>query len=159
MINSAEFVLNKFNDEYLASLQDAYNLLALGMRVTTKTALLPVRFLYTLATQRIGRNDTAESWYQQQGGAATELAHAAVGWRHHGINDPDRAEALLSAPWCRCTWSSSTPTSMPRQRSADRTLPKTCSSVGNTSWQPRDQWLANHSLLRTHQNGSAMTRL
>ncbi|MVU80966.1 hypothetical protein GPX89_27415 [Nocardia sp. ET3-3] len=88
---SAEFALGKIDAAYRAELGDPAGLIAAGPRAVTKTTLFPVRFLYTLGTGRIGRNEDAIDWYR---GAAEPLVRAAGRWRHDGV-DP-AAEALLT---------------------------------------------------------------
>lgn len=95
VINGAEFAVSKFDDAYFADVQDPARLLAQGARATTKAVLFPPRFLYTLNTHRIGRNDDAVAWYSTTG-KAPALALAALTWRHHGIQNIAQAATLAA---------------------------------------------------------------
>lgn len=95
VINGAEFAVGKFDAQYLAVVRNPGRLLAEGVRATTKVVLFPVRFMYTLSTERIGRNDEAAAWYSRTG-AAPALAQAALMWRRQGIDNPGHAQLLLS---------------------------------------------------------------
>lgn len=89
----AEFALARFDDAHRHDLRDPGRLLARGVRPVTKAVLFPVRFLYTLHTHRIGRNEDAAAWYD---GPARPLVAAAHRWRTAGIPDPGAALALLT---------------------------------------------------------------
>lgn len=91
---TAEFALQKFDDTYLAGLEDAAQLVDRGARPTTKAVLFPVRFLYTLHTGRIGRNEDAARWFPAHHRHG-ELVTAAMSWREHGVTDPTAARDLL----------------------------------------------------------------
>ncbi|TCK24278.1 hypothetical protein EV378_0050 [Pseudonocardia endophytica] len=90
----AEFACEKFDDAYLARLRRADLLVREGPRPVTKAVLFPIRFLYTLATGRIGRNDDAAAWYADHG-AHPALAREATRWRTAGIDDGSAAAELL----------------------------------------------------------------
>lgn len=92
---AAEFALVKFDDAYLARLRDPATLVASGARPVTKAVLFPVRFLYTLATGHIGRNDDAAAWYPTRHPHAV-LATAAATWRTEGLTEPAEARDLLA---------------------------------------------------------------
>ena len=92
---AAEFALAKFDDDHLARLRDPAALVADGARPVTKAVLFPVRFLYTLATGRIGRNDDAAAWYPTWHPHA-ELVAAAATWRTAGLTEPAVARDLLA---------------------------------------------------------------
>lgn len=96
ILQAAEFALAKFDDAYLAGLRDPGTLVAGGARPVTKAVLFPVRFLYTLATGRIGRNADAATWYSTHHRHA-ELVAAAATWRTEGLTDPAAARRLLSS--------------------------------------------------------------
>jgi hypothetical protein len=91
---TAEFAVAGFDAEYLRRLRDPGALLASGVRPVTKAVLFPVRFLYTLRTGRIGRNDDAAGWYAGHC-SCRSLVDAAMSWRRGGIADHGRAERLL----------------------------------------------------------------
>lgn len=91
---TAEFALQKFDDTYLAGLDDTAQLVDAGARPTTKAVLFPVRFLYTLHTGRIGRNEDAAGWFPVHYPHG-ELITAAMSWREHGVTDPTSAQGLL----------------------------------------------------------------
>jgi len=97
VLMSAEHMLGKFTDEYLEQLADADALLADGVRAATKAILFPVRFLYTLATGRIGLNDASARWYAAQGLPGAALALKALEWRNDGIANVDEAVQSLDA--------------------------------------------------------------
>ncbi|WP_219413982.1 hypothetical protein [Pseudonocardia nigra] len=92
---AAEFALWKFDDRYIARLGAPADLVAEGARSVTKAVLFPVRFLYTLATRRIGRNEAAARWFvaEREHG---DLPEAALVWRRDGISEACEAEALLA---------------------------------------------------------------
>ena len=92
---AAEFALAKFDRGYLAGLRRPAELVAAGARPVTKAVLFPVRFLYTLDTGRIGRNEAAAAWYPGRHPHA-ELVTAALAWRTSGITDPPAARDLLA---------------------------------------------------------------
>jgi len=94
LIEGAQFACTKFDDRYLAALQRTKDLVAGGPRPTTKAVLFPIRFLYTLASGQIGRNDHAVGWYVEHG-AHPRVAQAAMLWRHEGIVDLDEAVGIL----------------------------------------------------------------
>lgn len=96
ILHAAEFALTKFDDAYLAGLRDPGTLVAGGARPVTKAVLFPVRFLYTLATGRIGRNADAATWYSTRH-AHAELVVAAATWRTAGLPDLVVARGLLSS--------------------------------------------------------------
>jgi hypothetical protein len=96
IVEVAQFACARFDDAYLARLHHPHRLVAEGTRTTTKAVLFPVRFLYTLATGRIGHNARAAAWYQGQG-AHPGLAEAVIRWREHGLTDPAAATTLLEA--------------------------------------------------------------
>ncbi|MFF2554215.1 hypothetical protein ACFVUS_24665 [Nocardia sp. NPDC058058] len=91
LTNSVEFALAKIDRTYCAELHDPARLITEGVRVVTKRVLFPVRFLYTLDTSRIGRNEDAIDWYR---GRHHRLVRAAGQWRYGGLDAT--AEALLS---------------------------------------------------------------
>lgn len=92
----AAFACHKFDDAFLADLREPGKLVAAGPRATTKAVLFPVRFLYTLASGRIGHNGHAAQWYSQDG-AHPALVEAAMGWRTDGMPDTAGAEKLLTS--------------------------------------------------------------
>lgn len=91
---TAEFMLATFDDAYLAGLADPEALVARGARPVTKAVLFPVRFLHTLSTGGLGRNDAAARWFvtRHPHGA---LVDAALRWREDGVTDPEAARTLL----------------------------------------------------------------
>ncbi|MGS2808443.1 hypothetical protein [Nocardia sp. MW-W600-9] len=91
IIDSAEFALSKIDEGYRADLHHPSRLVIAGARAVTKTTLFPVRFLYTLATSRIGRNQDAIEWYR---GPSHQLVQAAARWRYEGLDTT--ADALLA---------------------------------------------------------------
>ncbi|MCE3552952.1 hypothetical protein LWC33_15995 [Pseudonocardia sp. RS11V-5] len=91
VVEAARFAVEKFDDAYLAGLHRPEDLVAAGPRAASKAALFPIRFLYTLASGRMGHNDAAATWYGHEG-AHAPLAHAAMRWRESGIDD--RAAAV-----------------------------------------------------------------
>ena len=97
LLMSADHILNKFTDEYLAGLSDSDELVAGGARTATKAILFPVRFMYTLATGRIGLNDASARWYAAQELPGSGLAAKALEWRIDGIGDVDGAIQSLEA--------------------------------------------------------------
>lgn len=67
-----------------------------GVRRVTKLVLFPVRFLYTVATGRVGTNDAAVARYLEDDQApSTTLVAAARKWRTAPPADPSVASALL----------------------------------------------------------------
>ncbi|BBG03583.1 MULTISPECIES: hypothetical protein [Pseudonocardia] len=95
VLRAAEFALTTFDDAYRARLRDPDDLVAGGARPVTKAVLFPVRFLYTLATGRLGHNTDAAAWYSGHHEHA-DLAAAAATWRTTGLTDPEAARRLLS---------------------------------------------------------------
>ncbi len=95
VVQAAEFALWKFDAPYLARLHRPAELAAEDARPVTKAVLFPVRFLYTLATGRIGHNEAAARWFvvERKHG---DLPEAAMAWRQQGIRDDAAAEALLA---------------------------------------------------------------
>ncbi|OLL71813.1 hypothetical protein Ae168Ps1_0187 [Pseudonocardia sp. Ae168_Ps1] len=91
---SAEFLAGRADDAWLAGIADPAGLLDGGARAVTKAVLFPVRFLHTLRTGDIGRNDAAVASYD---GPHTALATAALHWRDGGLPDADVALGLLTA--------------------------------------------------------------
>jgi hypothetical protein len=91
---AAVFATVRFDRAYLRGLCDAGRLLAQGVRPVTKTVLFPVRFLHTVESGRIGRNDEAVGSYR---GPSAPLVQAALDWRTTGITDVGGARALLEA--------------------------------------------------------------
>ena len=93
---AAEFAVERFDDRYVVKLEHPELLVDEGPRSVTKAVLFPVRFLYTLATGHIGRNDDASDWFgrHHHGG---ELVTAAMAWRAGGIADPAEARRLMAA--------------------------------------------------------------
>ena len=94
VVDGARFACAKFDDQYLADLHRPELIAAEGPRAATKAALFPIRFLYTLDSGLIGKNDAAAHWYQRTG-AHPALAEAAMTWRENGITDPETATRLL----------------------------------------------------------------
>lgn len=97
VVMSADHILGKFTDAYLARLRDTLALLAGGPRAVTKAILFPVRFAYTLRTGRIGLNDDSARWYAAEGLPGSALALKALQWRSEGIADAAQAGQLLDA--------------------------------------------------------------
>jgi len=97
VLMSADHLLNKFTDEYLERLSDSEELVAGGARAASKAILFPVRFIYTLATGRIGLNDSSARWYAAQELPGSALALTALQWRNDGIADADAAIQSLDA--------------------------------------------------------------
>lgn len=95
VIDAAHFVCTKFDDGYLASLTRPDELVAAGARAASKAALFPIRFMYTLASGRIGHNPDAARWYREHGGQPA-LADAAMQWRTEGIGDQTTATQVLA---------------------------------------------------------------
>jgi len=91
---AAEFALARFDERYLADLRAPSRLVAAGARAVTKAALFPIRFLFTLSTGMIGRNDAAAEWAVRDGRYA-ELAQGALRWRAEGLRDPLKATEIL----------------------------------------------------------------
>ncbi len=91
VIDSAQFALGRIDESYRADLHDPSRLVTAGARAVTKATLFPVRFLYTLDTGRIGRNDDAIEWYR---GPHGPLVQAAGRWRYQGLDGA--AETLLT---------------------------------------------------------------
>jgi len=85
VVNAAEFACWWFDDARLALLRRPGHLLGGGPRPVTKAALFPMRFLYTLATGRIGLNGDAAARYAEHG-RHPELADAAMRWREYGLD-------------------------------------------------------------------------
>ncbi len=90
---SAEFLVERVDDAWLAGVADPAALLARGPRAVTKTVLFPVRFLHTLVTGEIGRNDAAVASYD---GAHRDLAAAALRWRDGALGERVAAWTLLT---------------------------------------------------------------
>lgn len=90
---SADFLVERVDDAWLAGIADPAALLARGPRAVTKTVLFPVRFLHTLTTGEIGRNDAAVASY---GGEHGDLATAALRWRGGTLGDRVAAWSLLT---------------------------------------------------------------
>ncbi|WP_269858390.1 hypothetical protein [Streptomyces sp. RPT161] len=64
----------------------------------TKIVLLPVRFLYTSATGRVGSTDEAADRYlAERKPVAAELVRTTMRWRHGHPFDREQATALLNA--------------------------------------------------------------
>lgn len=97
LLMSAEHMLNKFTDGYLEQLTDTDTLVADGVRAATKAILFPVRFVYTLATGRIGLNDASARWYAAEDLPGGALALKALEWRNNGIANADEAVQSLEA--------------------------------------------------------------
>ena len=97
VVMSADHILAKFTDSYLERLRDTEALLAGGPRTVTKAILFPVRFMYTLATGRIGLNDSSARWYAAEGLPGGALATNALRWRGAGIEDDELAAQMLEA--------------------------------------------------------------
>lgn len=93
---TAEFALEKFDALYKGNLKDPERLVAAGPRAATKAALFPIRFLYTLETGHVGRNDAAADWFARSSDHA-ELAREAMQWRSRGIEDVAAAVDVLGA--------------------------------------------------------------
>lgn len=74
--------------------RDPAALVRSGPRPVTKTVLFPVRFLHTLRTGEIGRNEAAVASYA---GEHRSLAEAALAWRTGGLADPVAAVDLVGA--------------------------------------------------------------
>jgi hypothetical protein len=97
-LNSAAFALASFGDDgFQRKLHDPNELARQGARAVTKAVLFPVRFLYTAATGRLGRNDDAIAWYAEAERPRTshDLVIQAARWRADGIDDTAAAAALL----------------------------------------------------------------
>lgn len=94
---SAAFLAERVDGEWLAGIADPAALLRGGARTVTKTVLFPVRFLHTVRTGEIGRNDDAVAAYAQAGGPHAELATAALDWRRGSVRDRGAASELLTA--------------------------------------------------------------
>jgi hypothetical protein len=97
VVMSADHMLDKFTDDYLARLLDTHALVAGGPRAVTKAILFPVRFMYTLRTARIGLNNDAARWYAAEGLPGRALALKALEWRNDGIAHADFVRQLLEA--------------------------------------------------------------
>lgn len=91
---AAEFALARFDGRYVSDLQVPARLVSAGPRPVTKAALFPIRFLFTLTTGMIGRNDAAAAWAIREDRHA-ELARHALRWRDDGIQDALRAAEVL----------------------------------------------------------------
>jgi hypothetical protein len=89
----APFARDRFRWRLPGPMRPPAALVADGRRTTTKAVLLAVRFRYPLATQVIGLNSAAASWYREDG-AHREITRAAVGWCEDGSADPVTATAL-----------------------------------------------------------------
>lgn len=85
VLDGARFAADRFVAGYLDDLRHPGRLLARGVRPVTKAVLFPVRFGYTLASGRIGRNDAAVDWYVGGAGAHAPLVAAAFDWRRDGL--------------------------------------------------------------------------
>lgn len=96
VVEAAQFAVERFDPAYLAALHRPEEQVAAGPRAASKAALFPIRFLYTLASGRMGHNVAAATWYRQQG-AHAPLAHAAMRWRESGIDDAAAAVRDLRA--------------------------------------------------------------
>jgi hypothetical protein len=94
---SADLILSKFTEDYLAALGDTEALVARGPHPVTKTILFPVRFMYTLGTGGIGLNEDSARWYAAEGLPGSALALKALEWRNDGIDDTDLAVQMLDA--------------------------------------------------------------
>ena len=97
VLMSADFILSKFTEHYLARLRDAEGVVAGGPHAVTKAVLFPVRFMYTLRTGRIGLNDGSARWYAAEGLPGSALALNALKCRNDGIGDVDRAAQRIEA--------------------------------------------------------------
>jgi len=76
-------------------LRDHELLACRGVRRVTKLVLLPVRFLYTAMTGRVGTNDAAVDHYlERRIGPSADLVSAARGWRT-GVPFEERAAVDL----------------------------------------------------------------
>jgi hypothetical protein len=94
---SADFILSKFTEDYLAALSDSEALVARGPHPVTKTILFPVRFMFTLGTGAIGLNEDSARWYAAEGLPGSALALKSLEWRNDGIDDTDLAVQMLDA--------------------------------------------------------------
>lgn len=84
VLETARFATNRFDKSTVELLRQPDVLLAKGVRDVTKAVLFPVRFLFTLRTGEIGRNDDAVGWYAEHGDNV-DLVRAAGRWRHDGL--------------------------------------------------------------------------
>ncbi|MFP5021713.1 hypothetical protein [Pseudonocardia phyllosphaerae] len=89
---AARFAVERFDGEWLAGIADPAELLRGGPRPVTKTVLFPVRFLHTLRTGEIGRNEIAADAYD---GPHRPLVEAALRWRTDGLGDRAAVQDLL----------------------------------------------------------------
>lgn len=94
---SAAFLAERSGDTVPLVVGDPEDLLHGGVRRVTKTVLFPVRFLHTLRTAGIGRNDAAVASYADARGPRTALATAALEWRSGSLGDRVAARELLTA--------------------------------------------------------------
>lgn len=95
ILTAAEFAAGKFTREYLS--KTGVDLVAAGSRDASKFVLFPVRFLYTLESGNIGKNEAAANWYVESDGSSRRLVEAATAWREEGIGDPTEAAELIDA--------------------------------------------------------------
>lgn len=91
---AAAFALARFGADRAGALTDPDGLVRAGPRPVTKTVLFPVRFLHTLRTGQVGRNDAAAASYT---GPHRALDAAALRWRTAGLGDRAAASGLLAA--------------------------------------------------------------
>ncbi|HET9876705.1 MAG TPA: nucleotidyltransferase domain-containing protein [Mycobacterium sp.] len=95
LLAGAQFALDLLAETVIAYAADPADLLAKGVRWTTKIVLFPVRFLFTADTGREGTNDAAVQHYStHHRGPAAELVSAAFSWRTKPPAN-DHAVALL----------------------------------------------------------------
>lgn len=95
ILAAAEFAAGKFTREYLS--KTGVDLVAAGPRDASKFVLFPVRFLYTLESGNIGKNEAAANWYIESGRPSRQLVEAATAWREEGIRDPSAAAKLIDS--------------------------------------------------------------
>jgi hypothetical protein len=83
VIAGADFALRALaTPEVVAQLRHPALLVDAGVRVLTKTVLVPVRFLFTARTGQVGRNAAAVAHFTAaETGLVADLARAALRWR------------------------------------------------------------------------------
>lgn len=97
LVAGARFALDMLSDTTTTYASHPADLLANGLRRTTKVVLFPVRFLFTADTGREGTNQAAAQHYSKHHhGPAADLVAAAFKWRTDPPADQD-ARALLKS--------------------------------------------------------------
>jgi hypothetical protein len=97
VVSGAQFALDALAEDLLAHAHQPEQLVAAGVRWTTKIVLFPVRFLFTADTGAEGTNDAATEHYVAQHGApGAGLVGAALNWRTEP-SAPEDAVTMLGS--------------------------------------------------------------